>query len=373
MKRILIVGAFPKPGKSIYGGNVTDGKILLESSFSSRFRLELIDSTQISNPPPGFIVRFALAMRRITIYCYLLCTKRPDAVLIFTSSGFSLLEKSMMAAIARYGSPVLIFPGAGEIISRAEISAINRVCVKLLFRNATHFLCQGRSWQRFATGVLGFPLARAPIIPNWTATDRLLSIGERRVTAPSGHIPQLLFLGWLEHYKGIFELLEACKALSLSHSFRLVIAGRGTAESHARAYAESMTPGTVTFAGWVDAEFREQLLEESDIFILPSWAEGLPNAMIEAMAAKLAVVVSAVGIVPDLIADGHEALLVPPKEVGPLKQAIEHLLIDVVFREELAERGHAFARENFAVEPAVAKLTAVIEAAIVEEFQLENG
>ena len=66
--------------------------------------------------------------------------------------------------------------------------------------------------------------------------------------------------------------------------------------------------------------------------------------------------------------DEREALLVPPKEVDPLRRAIERLLVDKNFRLELAERGHAFARENFAVEMSVNKLTMAIEFAIEEKL-----
>jgi len=123
----------------------------------------------------------------------------------------------------------------------------------------------------------------------------------------------------------------------------------------------------VEFAGWVlDAE-KEALLRCADILVLPSWAEGFPNAIIEAMAAKVAVVVTAVGNVPDLIHDGQEAMLVPPKDVEALRCAIELLLEDSAFRWKVAEQGHAFACENFSVDKGVARLTEVIQSAIQEK------
>lgn len=177
----------------------------------------------------------------------------------------------------------------------------------------------------------------------------------------------MLFLGWLERGKGILELLEASLSLSKKYEFRLIIAGRGHAEEQARAFVQSHgLEDFVEFAGWVAGEAKEALLAKADILILPSWAEGFPNAIVEAMAAKMAVVVTTVGNVPDLITDRQQALLVPPKDKEALERAIEQLLLDPQFRVELAERGHAFARDNFSVEQGVAKLTAVIDAAITE-------
>lgn len=366
--KILIVGAFPPPERKVFGGIVTSCQSLLDSSFARQFELILVDSTQISNPPPGVALRGLLALRRFLIFLQKLIFEKPQAVILFTAVGASVLEKGVMAWISRVlRIPVFFFPRGAGLITTVADSNLHRLWVSASLKGATHFLCQGPAWQRFATEVLAFPLDRAPIIPNWTATNRLLAIGKERVSTSAAHIPQLLFLGWLEHEKGIFELLDACQILSPLYPFRLVIAGRGHAEPEARTLVEgSNLAGVVEFAGWVQGEALDALFSASDILILPSWAEGLPNAMIEAMAAKLAVVVSAVGNVPDLIADGHQAMLVPPKDVQPLRQAIERLLVDKAFREELAERGHTFAQDNFAVEPAIAKLAAVIEAAIEE-------
>jgi glycosyltransferase involved in cell wall biosynthesis len=370
-KKILIVGAFPPPERKIFGGLVTSCQSLLDSSFVRHFKLLPVDSTQISNPPPGVVLRGLLSLRRFQIFLWKLIFERPQAVILFTAVGASVLEKGMMAWFSRILKiPVLLFPRGAGLISTVADSNFQRIWVSVSLKGATHFLCQGPAWQRFASEVLAFPLDRAPIIPNWTATNRLLTIGEQRASTSAAHIPQLLFLGWLEREKGIFELLEACQALSPLYSFRLVIAGRGHAEADARALVENMDlANVVDFSGWVQGEALDALFSASDILVLPSWAEGLPNAMIEAMAAKLAVVVSAVGNVPDLITDGQEALLVPPKDVQMLKEAIKRLLVDKAFYEELAERGHAFARDNFAVESAVEKLVVIVEMAIQESLR----
>ena len=366
--KILIVGAFPPENTNIFGGIATSCQGLLKSSFVKQFELILIDSTQISNPSPNLAHRGVIAMRRFSIFLNKLIVCRPSAIVLFTSEGASLLEKGVMAWTSRlFHIPVFIFPRGGQILIKVANSNFQRFWISTLMRGASHCLCQGPAWQRFAVRELGLPIERAPIISNWTATSRLLAIADRRTSTNESNAPKLLFLGWLEREKGIFELLEACQALSALYPFELIIAGRGHAEADARAWVEKKYHfGIVNFRGWVHGEALEELFSTSDILILPSWAEGLPNAMIEAMAAKLAVVVSSVGNVPDLITDGREALLVPPKEVKPLKLAIERLLVDKIFREELAARGHAFARDNFAVEPAVAKLTAVIELTIEE-------
>lgn len=365
-QRVLIVGAFPPPMSNVFGGVVTVCRNLVESSLAERFDLVLVDTTQRSNPPPGVARRALYAMRRAFTYVRALVVSRPDAVILFSSVGASLLEKSVMARIARLGRiPTFIFPQGGRLIEIAVASRVQGLWIRWALRGASHFLCQGPAWRRFAVDVVGFAPERAPVVPNWTATNRLLAIGDARAGRFDGHVVQLLFLGWLEEAKGIFELLQACARLTDRYDFRLVIAGRGRAEEAARRHvAEASLSDRVEFAGWVRGDALERLLADSDVLVLPSWAEGLPNAMIEAMAARLAVVVSAVGNVPAVVNDGREALLIPPKSVDALSAAIARLLEDPGLRADVAARGHAFVKEHYAVEPAIAVLSSAIESAI---------
>lgn len=271
------------------------------------------------------------------------------------------MEKGGMAWFARLlGVPTLFFPRHAQVIEDYKVSAFNRLWIRLSFAGARKFLCQGPAWQRFAVDTLGFPMTDAPILLNWTASERLLEIGRRRNSAPSAP-PKLLFLGWITREKGVLDLLEACRRLVPDHAFSLTLAGDGAADEEARTFVERHgLSERVCFRGLVQGAELEAALREADILVLPSWREGLPNAMIEAMAAGLAVIVSSVGNVPDIVTDGREAILVPPKDVDRLESALKRLIEDGKLREELAQRGHAFAAENFSVEPAVEKLELAI-------------
>lgn len=364
--KLLIVGAFPSPNSTVFGGVVTVCKIMIDSSFSDNYDLILIDSTQISNPGPSLAIRSLLAFKRLFKYSGHLFTARPDAVLLFTSLGFSVLEKGVMAWIAKMlSTPAILFPQGGELIDNFNSSFFNRAWIRAAMCGATHLMCQGSSWQRFATDSLGFAPSNAPIVPNWSATTSLLDLGAARVLTANAQNPVILYLGWVEKDKGIFELLEASRKLSRKYQFKLFIAGRGHAEEEARAFvAANSLQDKVELVGWVEGLDKESLLEAADILVLPSWAEGFPNAIIEAMAAKVAVVVTSVGNVPDLITDRKEALLIPPKDSCALERSIELLFTDINLRHGIAKRGHVFACENFAVEKGIKKLTLAIDQAI---------
>jgi glycosyltransferase involved in cell wall biosynthesis len=209
-------------------------------------------------------------------------------------------------------------------------------------------------------------MSRSPIIYNWTASPELIKLGEDRAYSTNVTQIRVLFLGWLEREKGIFELLQACEELQGTVNFNLTIAGNGHAMLEANTYVNVHgLSSIVSFLGWVHGDDLNRVLASSDVLVLPSWAEGFPNALVEAMAAGLAVVTTMVGAIPSVLTDGREALLVPPRDGKALTKALRKVINDVDFRENLQRRGHEFARENFTIEPAVEKLTTVINKAIL--------
>ena len=98
------------------------------------------------------------------------------------------------------------------------------------------------------------------------------------------------------------------------------------------------------------------LLAASDLFVLPSWAEGLPNSVLEAMASGLPIVSTRVGGIPELIEDEVSGLLVPPKNPEALSIAIKRLLGDEIFAKKLAMAAQDRARTKFSFEKLLLEL-----------------
>jgi glycosyltransferase involved in cell wall biosynthesis len=352
--RLLFVGAFPPQGRQVFGGNVTACRILLQSSFSSRLELDLLDSTQISNPPPNLGIRLLLAARRCIAFVVRFERNRPDAVLLFVAIGASVAEKGAMAWYARLrGVPAVLFPRGGPLIDICHRSRLQRVWTRIAFGGAATIFCQGERWRQFVVEILGRAPAAAPIIPSWTATPDLLALGQGRKLVPD-RPPRLLYLGWLEKEKGLGELLEACRLLAPAYEFRLSIAGEGLYSSAAREMVRSNgLSERVVFAGWLDEPAVREALASHDILVLPSWSEGLPNVMIEAMSAGLAVVTTRVGSIPDYVTHEEHALLVEPRNGRALAGAMARVIADPELRDRIAMAGREMAAGRFHVENAV--------------------
>ena len=150
----------------------------------------------------------------------------------------------------------------------------------------------------------------------------------------------------LRSWKGHVHLLEAFAALARGDA-RLAIVGDGPQrDALERRAAELGIAANVTFAG--NQADVVPWLQAVDLFCLPSYAnEGVPQALMQAMACALPVVTTPVGSIEEIVTDGVEGVLVPPTDPARLRAALAALLDDEGRRRALGERGLARARERF--------------------------
>lgn len=171
--------------------------------------------------------------------------------------------------------------------------------------------------------------------------DRLQSRAEVRV-APDRIV--IGFAGNLLRAKGLFDLVDAAAALADSR-FLLLVAGAGPDESALREAAERARI-ELRLLGRVDQRGIARLYAAADIVTLPSYNEGMPNVVCEAMLSQRAVVASTAGGIPEIIEHERSGLLVPPGDTRALSQALHRVADDESLRSRLAENARAFALEH---------------------------
>lgn len=156
------------------------------------------------------------------------------------------------------------------------------------------------------------------------AVDCQPYIALRRGDAGQDGPLRLVYLGRLAREKGLYELLEAAgTARDAGVALHLTFVGSGPEESGLRqATALHRLVREVTFAGAAFGIDKAQRLASSDVFVLPSYGEGLPYALLEGMAAGNAVIATAVGAIPDIVVPGVHGTLVEPRDAGAIATAI---------------------------------------------------
>jgi len=140
----------------------------------------------------------------------------------------------------------------------------------------------------------------------------------------------VLMMGRLGERKGTYDLLAAIpQVLARCPHTRFVLAGDGDLERCRALVAAQPWRDRVVIPGWTSGDARLRLYREADLFVLPSYNEGLPMGILEAMSFGLPVVSTPVGGIPELVEHGRSGLLVQPGDVPALGDAICDLLSDV--------------------------------------------
>jgi glycosyltransferase involved in cell wall biosynthesis len=212
----------------------------------------------------------------------------------------------------------------------------------------------------FAREDLGYPANRLEVIPNAIDVTRFDSLPDPRTARRSIGASEdgllVLCAASLTPQKGHRYLLEAMTAVrSELPGVRLLLAGTGAAERELRrAVTEKRLGDVVSVLGRRDDV--PLLMAASDLVVLPSLWEGLPMVLIEAGAAGLPAVASAVGGVAEIVEDGATGLLVPPGDTGRLAETLLALLRDPGRRRMMGEAGRERVRKNFDVRVVIERL-----------------
>jgi glycosyltransferase involved in cell wall biosynthesis len=171
----------------------------------------------------------------------------------------------------------------------------------------------------------------------------------------------ILFLARLLHAKGVMETLEAVTTLAKRGlPLRVTIAGDGAARDDVTAFLAKHDPNGrfLTAVGDARGEKKRRLFEEHEIYCFPTYTEGMPNSVLEAMAFGMPVVTSPVGGLCDFFEDGRMGYLVAPRDAHAVGRALEKLVLSPSLRRQIATYNHSYALDRFLAPAAADRLLA---------------
>ncbi|GGX48603.1 colanic acid biosynthesis glycosyltransferase WcaL [Tateyamaria omphalii] len=197
---------------------------------------------------------------------------------------------------------------------------------------------------------------------------------ERYADPPSHDGHRLLFVGRLAGVKGVPVLFDAIGRLRDLHpELHLTLIGDGPdrASLEARARAEGLND-VVSFLGYQSQDEVAAELARTDVFVLPSFAEGVPVVLMEAMAAQVPVVTTQIAGVPELVEDGKNGRLVAPGDADALVEALSELLSEPDKRRSLGAAGRSKVSVGYDMRKEAAWLSQIIENYAMDSGTIEK-
>jgi glycosyltransferase involved in cell wall biosynthesis len=331
------------------GGVAAVVSVLRDGGLFEREQVRYVP-THADGSASGKIRRALAGFWHATRICLL---QRPAIVHVHSASNASFLRKSMLLLIARGAGCKTIFHlhgGGFREFATGQAGPLMRRWICHTLERSSLVIALSDSWAAFLRGFA--PGARVAVLPN--------SVPLPSAQAGREEPGRVLFLGRIEEGKGVFELLDAVARLAPRlPELRLTLGGSGDADEVRRRAAALGIADRVELPGWLGERERTAELERAEVFCLPSHAEGLPMALLEAMAAGKAVVASRVGAIPEAVLDGDNGLLVPAHDSDALAAALQRVLADAALRQRLGQRARATVEQHYSLDAVGARLAKI--------------
>lgn len=246
---------------------------------------------------------------------------RPYTTLdIHGANGKSWARKRLIINLGHLlGYKIVFHMHGGEL--RKYVAAKGTEYYMKCFRKCRHVVFLTDAWTKYAQQELG--CTNAVTLMNIVPTPTMAK-QPRTEGAPIS----LVYLGYIYKEKGIFDLLDVIASNRdrwLGH-LTLTIGGQWNEDRVLNFIKDNDLGGIVKFVGWVSGDDKATILSKTDILILPSYYEGLPISILEAMSYAMPVITTPVGGIPEVVTDGVEGTLFTPGDKAAMTRAIDRYI-----------------------------------------------
>lgn len=292
-------------------------------------------------------------------FVWVLMIHKPDLVHIHSSFGPSFYRKIPFILLSNwFHKPVINhIHGAEFDIFYRKASSRKKNLIRKVYNRCDRLIALSEEWKENLSEIV--PADHIIVIQNYSQLNET-ACQERKVRKSNN---QVLFLGELGRRKGCFDIPAVVKCVvDAMPNVRFVLAGDG-AESDKQAIFELVqgfgVEKNVVFPGWIRGADKDYQLRSADLFFLPSYHEGMPMSVLDAMGYGLPVVSTNVGGIPQIVLDGINGFCCVPGDVEMLGKRIIEILTNDQLRMAFSEESLKLVKKDYSLSSHIDKLQKV--------------
>ncbi len=239
--------------------------------------------------------------------------KQIKIVHIHSASKGSFVRKIIIAMIAKlYGKKVILHMHGGQFKEYFKTLLWSKFIFVYLMNQVDLFICLSSEWENYFKNKIG--------LNNVTVLGNPVKIENKLFQKPASDELSLLFLGTLNKKKGIFDLIDYISTNEhfKNYKIRLKIGGTGETERLINSISATKYLNQIEYLGFVSGDQKHEAIKACDMFILPSYYEGLPVSILEAMGQGKPVIATNVGGVSSVVKEHSNGWLFEPGQFQQL-------------------------------------------------------
>jgi glycosyltransferase involved in cell wall biosynthesis len=348
-KHVLIVGPEYRNHRGGIGAVIESHSLLFGS-------VKFIPTYRNANK---YVIPFFYSKQLLSIFFYLLTNPGIKIVHIHGASRGSFFRKYGVFLLAKYlFSKKVIYHihGGGFHVFFETAGNLTRNRIRHFIEKTDVLVCLSSNWEAFFRS--RFRPKRLEVIRNFMN----LPCPVTRSDNANGKVI-FLFLGKIVRDKGIFDLLETVLALTQSGitAFELWIGGNGETANLEKFIGDNRLEDYIKYLGWVSGNGKKEVLGRANIYVLPSYHEGMPVSILETMAYGMPVISTKVGGIPELVQHNVSGFLIEPGDKKALRHAMETFLQGRDLIDTMGRKSTEIIENGFSAKIALQKLTTIYE------------
>jgi glycosyltransferase involved in cell wall biosynthesis len=317
-------------------------------------------STSVANI---YLTTLLFPLILLHFFVFLSVKRKIKIVHLHGASKGSFYRKYIFFLIAKYlfrKKVIYHIHGAKYHIFYRQSHLLIQRCIKHMINTSDALIVLSEWWKDFF--LKEFHPQKIEIVPNIVGFRPLQETDKQAVN----NKVTLLFLGRIGERKGIYDLLEviAGEADFFRRHCQLLVGGDGEVNTLKKLIDQYKISDIVDYLGFVSGDQKKDILKSSDIYLLPSYNEGLPISILEALSYAKPIISTKVGGIPEIVCHGENGYLISPGDQPAMFQCLKELIQNPADRENMGRKSYEIVKEGYFPDKVLQKLNALYSSLI---------